>query len=599
MGRYISRSMLALLLAATASIAASGAPEQGGGDLTIGEPHRMPRQYSPAQVERRANAPESELDNVPGPAGADHWWAMQRQFPFPSLDINAQERAAQVQAAAIRGIGVQAAWQGLGPANIGGRVTDLVVAPESRPTPSSPAAASGGVWRSTDAGATFSLRVGPDADPVDRRARDHQHRRALRRHRRVQPGRRQRHLPRQRASSARPTTARSWTALGPDREPTASAGIAIDPTNPNRMFVAATGNLFVPGGQRGLYRTTDGGATWQLVLAGANGTTGAIDVAIDPNDPNRIYVAMWDHQRMPNGRVYGGVGSGIYRSHRRRHHLDAAGRRAARGERQPGPDGHRGRHEQPEPALRHRGRRHPVTSSASGPPPTAATPGRGSPTPRSCRPRSRRSAGGSAGSGSTRRRPSTSSWPGCRCWSRSTPAPAGGATPPRSTSTSTRWRGTRGWPAGSTSATTAASTARRPTARSPARWTKSTSPDQPAVLHRRGVRAGHLADQRRPAGQRFAALLGRHQLELDRRRRRPGQPDRPDQPEQGLRLLAVRRLQPLDQRRRHGMTAFGVDHLGPAQLADAGRVRPEQPGDHVLRRQPAQPLHQLRRSPGP
>src|SRR5688572_28157949 len=114
MKRYISRSMLALLLAATASIAASGAPEQGTGDLTVGAPHRMPHQYSAAQVERRANAPESELDNVPGPAGADHWWAAQRQFPFPSLDINAQERAAQVQASAIRGVGVQAAWQGLG-----------------------------------------------------------------------------------------------------------------------------------------------------------------------------------------------------------------------------------------------------------------------------------------------------------------------------------------------------------------------------------------------------------------------------------------------------------------------------------------------------
>jgi hypothetical protein len=50
------------------------------------------------------------------------------------------------------------------------------------------------------------------------------------------------------------------------------------------------------------------------VLAGANGTTGAIDVAVAPNNPNRIYAAMWDHKRQPNGRVYGGVGSGVYRS---------------------------------------------------------------------------------------------------------------------------------------------------------------------------------------------------------------------------------------------------------------------------------------------
>jgi hypothetical protein len=90
--------------------------------------------------------------------------------------------------------------------------------------------------------------------------------------------------------------------------------LAIDPTNANRIFAAATGSLFVPGGVRGLYRTTDGGTTWQLVLGGANGTTGAIDVAIDPSNPNRIFAAMWDHRRQPQGRTYGGVGSGLFRS---------------------------------------------------------------------------------------------------------------------------------------------------------------------------------------------------------------------------------------------------------------------------------------------
>jgi hypothetical protein len=303
--------MCALLLAATASIAASGAPEQGGGDLTIGEPHRMPRQYSPAQMERRANAPESELDNVPGPAGADHWWAMQRQFPFPSLDINAQERRAQVQAAAIRGIGVQAAWQGLGPSNIGGRVTDLVVHPSQANTVFA-GAASGGVWRSTDSGATFAFAWDPTLTPSIGALAISSTGTLYAGTGESNPGGGSVTFPG--AGVFRSTNnGASWTALGladSDR----IGRIAIDPTNPNRLFVAAAGNLFVPGGQRGLYRTTDGGSTWQLVLAGVNGTTGAIDVAIAPNDPNRIYVAMWDHRRNPNGRVYGGVGSGIYRS---------------------------------------------------------------------------------------------------------------------------------------------------------------------------------------------------------------------------------------------------------------------------------------------
>ena len=67
-------------------------------------------------------------------------------------------------------------------------------------------------------------------------------------------------------------------------------------------------------GQRGLYRTEDGGKTWQLVLAPSNATTGAIDVAIDPANPQIVYAALWDHKRNNGGRIYGGVGSGLFRS---------------------------------------------------------------------------------------------------------------------------------------------------------------------------------------------------------------------------------------------------------------------------------------------
>ncbi len=300
-----------LVLAAAATIAAAGPPEQGSGDLTIGAPHRMPHQYSPAQVERRANAPDSELDNVPGPAGADHFWAMQRQFPFETLDINALERQAQAHASGMRSIGVQAAWQGLGPSNIGGRVTDLVVHPTQANTVFA-AAASGGVWRSTDSGATFTSAWDPTLTPSIGALAITPTGTVYAGTGESNPGGGSVTFPGAGIFRSADNGA-SWTSLGltgTDR----IGRIAIDPTNSSRMFVAAAGNLFVSGGQRGLYRTTDGGATWQQVLAGVNGTTGAIDVAIAPNDPNRIYVAMWDHKRMPNGRVYGGVGSGIYRS---------------------------------------------------------------------------------------------------------------------------------------------------------------------------------------------------------------------------------------------------------------------------------------------
>jgi len=61
--------------------------------------------------------------------------------------------------------------------------------------------------------------------------------------------------------------------------------IVAHPTDPQTLYVAASGPLFLPGGERGLYRTSDVGETWQLVLAGDNGTTGATDIAFDPDDP--------------------------------------------------------------------------------------------------------------------------------------------------------------------------------------------------------------------------------------------------------------------------------------------------------------------------
>jgi photosystem II stability/assembly factor-like uncharacterized protein len=90
--------------------------------------------------------------------------------------------------------------------------------------------------------------------------------------------------------------------------------IAVDPTNARTVFAAAAGPLFAHGGPRGVYRSTDRGRTWSLVLAGSNDTTGAIDLAIDPANPNVVFAAMWDHLRQPDLRTYGGVGSGVYRS---------------------------------------------------------------------------------------------------------------------------------------------------------------------------------------------------------------------------------------------------------------------------------------------
>ena len=307
MYRYGSRVILAVLLVATAA-GATGAAPPADADLTIGAPHRMPGQYTADQVKRRANAPVSELDNVPGPAGADHWFAAQRMFPFRSLDIGAHYRAAL---AAPKPPGLQAAWQPLGPPNIGGRVTDLAVHPVQANTVFA-AAASGGVWKSVDSGATFTWAWDTTLPPSIGALAISSSGVLYAGTGESNPGGGSVTFP---GNGVYRSTdgGISWQPMGlttSDR----IGRIVIDRVNPNRIFVAASGNLFAPGGQRGLYRTLDGGVTWQLVLAGANLTTGAIDVAISPSDPNRIYAAMWDHRRQPTERVYGGVGSGIYRS---------------------------------------------------------------------------------------------------------------------------------------------------------------------------------------------------------------------------------------------------------------------------------------------
>lgn len=88
--------------------------------------------------------------------------------------------------------------------------------------------------------------------------------------------------------------------------------IAIDPTDPNTIYVAAMGHLWSDGGERGVYKTTDGGKSWTKVLAGMNANTGATDVIIDPNNPNKLYAAMWQFRRYPDYFKSGGEGSGLY-----------------------------------------------------------------------------------------------------------------------------------------------------------------------------------------------------------------------------------------------------------------------------------------------
>lgn len=89
--------------------------------------------------------------------------------------------------------------------------------------------------------------------------------------------------------------------------------IVVDPGNPDIVFVAALGHVWAPNADRGVYRTADGGKTWQKVLF-VSDTTGAADLVMVPGNPRVLFAAMWQFVRHPWELVSGGAGSGIYRS---------------------------------------------------------------------------------------------------------------------------------------------------------------------------------------------------------------------------------------------------------------------------------------------
>jgi photosystem II stability/assembly factor-like uncharacterized protein len=90
--------------------------------------------------------------------------------------------------------------------------------------------------------------------------------------------------------------------------------IRIHPEDPDTVWVAAQGNTYLPGDDAGVYKTTDGGQNWRRVLVPLNGTTGAVDLALDFGNPRVLYAAMWDNRRTAWELRSGGPGSGIWRS---------------------------------------------------------------------------------------------------------------------------------------------------------------------------------------------------------------------------------------------------------------------------------------------
>ena len=105
---------------------------------------------------------------------------------------------------------------------------------------------------------------------------------------------------------------KTWKKIGLDST-RHIARILVDPKNPDIVFVAAQGALYGPSRTRGVYKSTDGGATWRSTLY-VDEKTGAAELAMDASNPRIMYAAMWEHGRLPWQIKSGGPGSGLYKS---------------------------------------------------------------------------------------------------------------------------------------------------------------------------------------------------------------------------------------------------------------------------------------------
>ncbi len=201
-------------------------------------------------------------------------------------------------------------WRGIGPAFSSGRIGDFAFDPRD-PYHFYVAVASGGVWETTNSGTTFqpifdsegSYSIGcltldptnPDIVWVGTGENNSQRSVAYGDgiYRSLDRG-------------------RSWQNMGLERSMHIGR-IIVHPSNSDIVYVAAMGPLWGPGGDRGVYKTTDGGTTWTAVLE-IDENTGVVDIQMDPRDPDVIYAASYQRRRHTWTLINGGPGSGIHKT---------------------------------------------------------------------------------------------------------------------------------------------------------------------------------------------------------------------------------------------------------------------------------------------
>jgi photosystem II stability/assembly factor-like uncharacterized protein len=104
----------------------------------------------------------------------------------------------------------------------------------------------------------------------------------------------------------------TWTSVGLEKTLTI-ARIRIHPSNPDIVYVAALGDPYGPNADRGIFKTTDGGKSWKKALF-RDEKTGAVDLSMDPKDPEILYAGLWEVYRTPHSLSSGGPGSGLFKT---------------------------------------------------------------------------------------------------------------------------------------------------------------------------------------------------------------------------------------------------------------------------------------------
>ncbi len=236
---------------------------------------------------------------------------MQRAYPTGELKTDAYAKAIQWKKNEAKRNNV-AVWEFSGPTNVGGRISDIEI-PSTQGQTYYVGAASGGIFKTIDAGASWTpifdseevLSIG-DIE-ISKNNNDL-----------IWVGTGEVNagggsLAYDGNGMYKSTDAGlTWESKGlPD---VGSIGkVLVDPNDDNTVFVGAMGPLFRNDSNRGVYRSTDGGDTWEQKLF-VSDSTGVIDMVIHPNNSDIVYAASWERIRRPNRRQYGGETSRIYRS---------------------------------------------------------------------------------------------------------------------------------------------------------------------------------------------------------------------------------------------------------------------------------------------